>query len=141
MKKLITLLFVITAILIQAQTKQLVLTNFKTNESVQWQENIRIEVTLKNNFVYKGKFQIIDEQTIAINNFPIKLNDIAKIHKNSIFMQIVKPFLIVVGSVTVFVAIAASNMGGVSSSAGNSYVVAAIIGGSGAMFFGLINNN
>lgn len=95
-----------------AQTNQIVLENKKTQKKVRITENKRIKVVTTDGKKYVGKFSIIDDTTIKIDENSIALDSIATIQKRSVFSSIARPVLIVLGTVSLVGAIAGAAYGG-----------------------------
>lgn len=95
-----------------AQTNQIVLENKKTQKKLLITENKRIKVVTTDGKKYVGKFSIIDDTTIKIDENSIALDSIATIQKRSVFSSIARPVLIVLGTVSLVGAIAGATYGG-----------------------------
>lgn len=85
------------------------------------EQNSRIKVTLNNGQILRGKFTIIDEQSILVDNQPVNLNDVVKIRANSIARQIFVPISITLGTYFGIFAVAGAVAGGLA-------IIATLIG-------------
>jgi small nuclear ribonucleoprotein (snRNP)-like protein len=85
------------------------------------EQNSRIKVTLNNGQILRGKFTIIDEQSILVDNQSVNLNDVAKIRANSIARQIFVPISITLGTYFGIFAVAGAVAGGLA-------IIATLIG-------------
>lgn len=85
------------------------------------EENSRIKVTLNNGQILRGKFTIIDDQSILVDNQSVNLNDVVKIRANSMARQIFVPISITMGTYFAIFAVAGAVAGGLN-------IIATLIG-------------
>lgn len=72
------------------QQKELIAFNTKKQKEKVFKENKKIKVYTINNMIYKGKYEVIDNQTIKIKKQAIQLNEIEKIYSLNLAREITK---------------------------------------------------
>ncbi len=95
-----------------AQGNCIILENKKTNSKEKIEENKRIKITTVDGSKYVGKFSIIDDKTIKIEENTIPLDSITTIQKRSVFASIFRPVLLVVGTSFCILSVAVASYGG-----------------------------
>jgi hypothetical protein len=85
-----------------------ILLNGKENEKQKFlKENTRIKLTLNNGQNLKGRFQIVDDQTISINDNLVNLDSVVMFKQAHLFKEIASVVLFVGGTVVLIVGISA----------------------------------
>ena len=82
---------------IQSQERGILLEKHNSKGIDFLKENKRIKVVTLDGQKYYGRFIIIDENTISINNQPIQLDSINKIKRKSLTATITAPLLVTTG--------------------------------------------
>ena len=103
MKQLILLCVCVLSVnLAVAQKKAIKISKNSTGKEKLIKENKRIRITTVDGEKYKGRFSIKDDQSIEIDGEIIQLDDIAKIKRNSLLLNILTSgSMIYVGSALV----------------------------------------
>lgn len=111
------LLFSITCF---SQQGKLVLKKLGSNRVKEIKENKRVKVKTIDGEVYYGRFQIVDYETILIENQSVNLCEITKLKQKSLFSRYANPVFISVGSL--------GTLGGLAGLAAGGYgFLAAIV--------------
>ena len=98
MKKILLALFLLLSLSsIQAQEKGIQLKEKTTNRTDYLLEHKRIKVVTTDGKSFYGRFSIVDDNTISINNTLIPLTSIEKIKRKSLVSTIASPLVCVVG--------------------------------------------
>ena len=118
MKNILLTLFCLFSIFICAQQKTLSLHKINTERTITLLENQRIRVKTIQGEVYKGKFTIIDDNTIAIKNDTIALNTIYKIRKQSFVSGTIATVIKIGGGAILAEGLAFAVQGGLASVVG-----------------------
>lgn len=111
-KTVVTFIILVFGMFSSLAQNGILLSKKESNKNKILYENTRVKVTLSNGQVLKGKFNIVDNQSISIDNQLITLDSIIKIRSNSIARQILVPVSLGIGIVFGSVAIIGAAAGG-----------------------------
>ena len=98
MKNSILFLFLLCCFQNFSQRKELVLAKEKNGKTVIFKNYKRVKVTTIEGKSYKGRFRVIDDNTIAIGSVLIPLDAIVKIKQRTLFSQIISKTLLILGT-------------------------------------------
>ena len=85
-----------------AQTNAIKITNLNTNKEKIIKENKRIKLRTLDGQKFKGRFRVVNTNTISIDDINIDLADIDALKRNPLFISIIGPsFFIYLGAITV----------------------------------------
>lgn len=111
------------------------LTNIKTNETRFIEEYKRVRIKLQDKKA-SGRFKILDDKTILIKDEPIQLENIEKIKKNPLAMNIAVDFVLgTIGAYFVIIGLAVGiSLGLFFNNAAFGFLVGGAIAAPGALF-------
>lgn len=95
-----------------AQQKGINLKKVGSEKSLFINENTRVRLKTISGKIIAGKFQIVNDSIIIIDEKQIQLNEIAKIRKQSTFSAIIRPISITLGTVFIVASVFAIDSGG-----------------------------
>ena len=95
-----------------SQGKGITLENKETKKTIFILENERVKVKTTDGNTFFGHYQIIDSETISIDNSPVLLSSIVKIKQRSLIVAILRTICIVNGAILLTVGIAGVIAGG-----------------------------
>lgn len=112
MKKTLYLIFCLLSFISYSQNRILKLKkiNFETVKIIE--EHKRIKVQTIDGKKHVGKFTIVNDSTVLIDNEAILLDSIVKVRRKSLFGTIANPVFITVGSLALLHGIAGAIVGG-----------------------------
>lgn len=116
---LISLLFSLFSTTVLFSQEQGIVLEKKNSERIDFlKENKRIKVITTDGSVFYGRFSIVDENTIAINNSTIALNSVIKIKRKSLTSLIGSPVVPLIGVIFILGGTAVADTGGSGAIAG-----------------------
>jgi hypothetical protein len=116
---LISLLFSVFSTTFLFSQEQGIVLEKKNSERINFlKENKRIKVITADGSVFYGRFSIVDQNTIAINNSTIALDSFVKIKRRSITSLIGSPIVLLIGVIFILGGTAVAATGGSAAIAG-----------------------
>lgn len=112
MKHILCLIFCLCSFMNYSQNRILKLKKINSETVKIFEEHKRIKVQTIDGKKYVGKFTIVNDSTILINNEAIVLDSIVKLRKKSLFNSITNPVFITVGSLALIIGTAGAIAGG-----------------------------
>jgi small nuclear ribonucleoprotein (snRNP)-like protein len=105
MKFILTLIFIVNAVF--SQQKGILMSSKIDNETEFYRQNKRVRIETNDGKKYIGRIQIIDENTISIDDEKITIESIIKIRSMSLFSALLSTVYIITGSIVVFTGVSA----------------------------------
>ena len=112
MKKRLYLIFCLLSFMCYSQNRNLKLEKINSEKTKEIKENKRVKIQTNDGKKHIGKFTIVNDSTILINNKIILLDSIVKVRQKSLFSSITNPVFITVGSLALIFGTAGAVAGG-----------------------------